>query len=465
MPVRPLDGLHKTTARVEPSTPRRGSPNQAPRHRKRWLVGFGLLIVLVVGWVQPLWAAVPVDHWSDRLTLAGLARPGVYLVLFQNPRELRPTGGFLGSFAEVELGWGFTLKKLAVETNIYLRDKLMTSQLAVDPPEPLHGFIGDQPWRMRDSNWALDFPEAAQTVSWFYEQEGGRPVDGVIGVDARLLERLLRVTGPIELESYGKIVTAESVIDDLQVAVEKEYWADPDHQSENQPKAILADLVPILLGRLVRVPTWQLKAALTAAAAEKEVMVAVRNSDLGAIFAAANWDGHVPKTTGDYLYLNEANLTSVDTRAKLEGTKSSWSIDRSATLLTTATTTGGSLHHLTYTRSHIGERVWPDGPNHSYLRLAVPSGSILKKITKNGQDILGEVRVSQEAGKTVFGVWSRLNPGESDILSYHYETPRGLDARLYLERQPGMPAYPVEIWDGTKLRWSGNLTTDQVLTD
>lgn len=456
-----LDGLSKAEKHEEKNVSSKGG--RSLRQRVRWPLVVLLLVSIIVGWVEPLWAAMPVKTLTDRLSLTSLARPGVYLVLFQNPRELRPTGGFLGSFAEIELGWGLTIKKVTIETNIYTRDKQFTSQLAVETPEPLEAFIGGEPWRMRDSNWALDFPEAAETVAWFYEQEGGRPVDGVIAIDTRLLERLLRLTGPIGLPNYDRTVTAETVVDQLQAAVEIEYWLDPSHLVENQPKSILADLVPEVLERITRVPTWHLADALVSATQEKEILFALRRADVRELFKSANWDGHVPETHGDYLYINEANLTSVNALAKEEGAKSSWSVKRTASLRTSTPTQGYLNHQLTYTRSHLGERVWPDGPNHSYLRIAVPPGSRLTKALKNGEDILGETRLSSEAGKTVFGLWSRLNPGDSDIIQLEYQSPEAASETLYLQRQPGMPAYPVELWENQELTWSGNLTQDMEL--
>ena len=442
--------------------------HKSPRRRRRWLTWAVLAILmtavsLTTLWAEPILAALPFNV-SEKVALARLAKPGVYLVLFQNERELRPTGGFLGSFAEVEIGWGGHLKAIQVETNIYRRDHAYAAKLGREAPEPMREFLGETPWALRDSNWALDFPEAAQEVSWFYSHEGGREVDGVIALDARLLERLLKLTGPITLVDYDTELTAENVVDQLMNEIEQDYWLDPTHTAENQPKTILADLAPVLIEKIRAISEPALLGEVVKAFAAKEILVYHRDPSLAAAFARANWDGHVAKTADDILYVNEANLTPVNGRAHVVGAKSSWSIERTASLTRTPVAAGGSHHTLLLTRHHRGQNVWPDGPNASYLRIAVPAGSTLLSASRNGLDITAEVRFSVEAGITVFGFWSKLNPGEREDVRLDYQTPTAATTDLLLERQPGMPAYPVKVFNDVKQIWQGSLTTDQLIS-
>lgn len=456
-----LDGLH----RPQPVPP---LVTNRPR-RRRWgrSIGISVLACLLTTtaavslWIEPILAALPMTRWHDRLTLLKALQPGVYLVLFQNPHELRPTGGFLGSFAEVELGWAGQIKSIEVETNIYQRDGRYASAVNREPPEPLRAFLGDQPWALRDSNWALDFPEAAQLVAWFYEHEGGRPVDGVIALTADVLARLLEVTGPLSLPAYQTTLTSMNVIATLQKEIERDYWADSTHQEENQPKTILADTLPLLVGRLRTAERSVLVRAVAAALNEKEIQAYLRDPALAHILAEAGWDGHVSQASSDYLYLNEANLSPVDGRARLVGAKSSASIERSLHLeRLTAPGNRAVIHTVTLLRTHRGEAVWPDGPNTSFLRLAVPSGATLLEATRNGLDITAEVRFSLEASKAVFGWWSRLDPGETETVTLRYLVPATGDTSLTLVRQPGVQPFPVELSDEGTGRWAGRLDRD-----
>lgn len=461
-----LDGVRPARSADAIANPKKAT--RPPKTHRRWwwqTLGIVLAIGLIAAsaWAQPILAALPIQPWPDRLALTSLLRPGKYLVLFQNPRELRATGGFLGSFAEVDLGWALHVNKIQVETNIYTRDTAYASSLNVDPPEPLKEFLGDQPWAMRDSNWALDFPEAAQTVSWFYQHEGGQAVDGVIAIDARLLERLLRATGPIVLPRYQTILTADNVVDQLQQEVEKNYWQDQGNVETNQPKQILADLLPALISRLKHLNPAMLADTFVQAFIHKEILVAMSNPTVAAAFEHADWAGAVQQTADDYLYINESNLTPVDGRQRIVGAKSSWSMGRTVKLDRTTAPDGSVVHQLSLHREHDGKAIWPDGPNDSFLRVAVPSGATLVKATRNGTNITSEIRQSQEAGKTVFGFWSRLQPGDKEDLTLTYQTKAFSSSKLDLQMQPGLPSLPIEAWTNGKLDWRGDLTQDYVI--
>ncbi len=463
-----LDGLRRTPIAPQPVIEQPVVPAYTPRRsRGGWwqIVGIvlGVVLISLSAWAEPILAALPSQPWPDRIAMTRLLQPGKYLVLFQNPRELRATGGFLGSFAQVDLGWGLHVKRIQVETNIYTRDASYAPSLTMEPPQPLKQFLGDQPWAMRDSNWALDFPEAAQTVSWFYEHEGGQSVDGVIAVDARLLERLLRATGSIVLPRYQTILTADNVVDQLQQEVEKDYWQTSTSVAENQPKRILADLVPVLLSRLKHLDRATLAETLTQAFTHKEVLVAMTNPKLAAAFNHADWDGSLAQTNDDYLYLNESNLTPVDGRQRLVGAKSSWSIDRNVLLSRSVQPTGKVLHTLSLHRAHVGQAIWPDGPNDSFVRVAVPAGATLVRAERDGLDMAGEVRQSVEGGKSVFGFWSRLQPSDKEDVLIMYETKPLASDKLFLQMQPGLPPLPLAVTGATGEHWQGQLDRDYTI--
>lgn len=444
---RRLDGIFES---------REYPPGRVPaRHRRRWLAGLGLLIVLVtmVVWTaQPVVAALPFSSWSERLVASRFLRPGRYFIVFQNPRELRPTGGFLGSFAVVNFGWGLRIKSLDVDTNIFKRDTRYKAELGVQAPAAIDEFTSGQPWALHNSNWALNYPEAAETMAWFYAHEGGTAVDGVIALDARILERILRLVGPLDFPEHDLYLTADNVIDTIQEEVEKNYWVREGASEENEPKSVLANLLPIVIERLRAAPLPDVIALATNALDAREIQAFVRDPALAGLLSAKQWDGHLRAgETVDFLHVNEANLSGVDTRAKLIGAKSSFSLERTNRLVRRADGT----HQLTLIRAHHGQLVWPDGPNSSYLRIAVPRGSRLISATHNGERFDSDVRLDEEAGLTTFGFWSRLAPGATDTFEIVYSAPTvGLGSLLW-QRQAGLPAPRVEIWDDGRLRFAG----------
>ena len=110
--------------------------------------------------------------------LIGQDQKRTYLVLLQNNNELRPTGGFIGSFAFLTFDKG---KFVDFEVqDVYWADGQLKGH--VEPPSELKKYLGEANWYLRDSNWDPDFPTSAVKAQWFLEKETGRVVDGEWGL-------------------------------------------------------------------------------------------------------------------------------------------------------------------------------------------------------------------------------------------------------------------------------------------
>ena len=164
-----------------------------------------------------------------------------YLIVFQNNTELRATGGFIGSYALVDFANG-KLRNIEIPPGGPY-DLQGSLQETVVSPEPLH--IVNPKWQFQDANWFPDFPTSAKKVNWFWSHAGQPTLDGVIAVNESLMEKLLTVTGPIDMPEYGKTITAENFLLETQKAVELEY-----DKTENKPKKFIGDLMPKLLEKL-----------------------------------------------------------------------------------------------------------------------------------------------------------------------------------------------------------------------
>ena len=152
--------------------------------------------------------------------LLGQEKPQKYLVLLQNNMELRPTGGFIGSFALITFDRG-RLSEIVVN-DVYTADGQLKGH--VDPPEPIRKYLGEGGWYLRDSNWDPNFSVSAEKAEWFLEKEMGEKVDGVIGVDLYFVKRLLDVTGPINLPEFNKQITKDNLYDEIQSEVEDSFF-------------------------------------------------------------------------------------------------------------------------------------------------------------------------------------------------------------------------------------------------
>lgn len=421
-----------------------------------------LIVILILWGGAQVFSALPFNSIEENLSLLKLFKPGQYLVLFQNNAELRPTGGFMGSFADIDLGLG-KISNVDFETNIYKRDKMFGYKVKLEPPEPIREFNKEDLWHMRDSNWSVDFPEAAQTIAWFYNQEGGREVDGVFAIDTTFITDILRLVGPIEMPEYNTTITADNFLSVVQYKVEIEYFQNPDNVEKNEPKSILKDMYPRILEKIKKADKKILGQIVLDNLKSKHILLYFRDGDSEKQVLEKNWGGGVVKTGGDYLAVNSANLTFSDKFAGL-GAKSSLNISENIELNTEMTGDGEVINNLEVTRTHKGDGVWPDGNNDSFVRVFVPDGAALLDAQLGNKSVLNQIRLSREAGKTVFGAWVRLKPGDSKTLTLSYKLPFKLqkldDYSLLVQKQPGTLPSGLNISLNGQQKFNGLLDGD-----
>lgn len=363
-----------------------------------------------------------------------------FLVIFQNETELRPTGGFLGSLALLDIKNG-EIKQIEIPGGgpYDLRGSLVKR---VAPPEPLR-LINDQ-WQIQDANWFPDFLESAKKIAWFYENSGGATVDGVIAITSGLIPNLLEITGPIEMPEYGKVIDKDNFYLETQLAVEVEY-----DKEENKPKKFIADLTPKILDKIIKIPSDKLinlLGAIDLGLAQKQVMFYF--ADVGAQAEAEknNWAGRIRETgeNDDYLMVVNTNIA---------GGKTDGVINEKIVHETEIADDGQIFDTVTIIRRHDGGPgdFFANQRNADYLRVYAPAGSTLleakgfmprdkadykelaadleedEDLARIENNVLVDdksgTRITNEFGKTVFGNWILVDPGQTVICKFKYRLP------------------------------------------
>jgi len=139
--------------------------------------------------------------------LLGGNQPRRYLVALQNNAEMRDQGMVL-SYAEITVDAGhFTLGRHGSVVDLRLEQP---AAIAVpNGAASAFGPIGlNQLWE--SVNATADFPWTARAMAAMYEQATGRAVDGVWTLDVPALARLLRATGPINVDGLSRPLTSAS---------------------------------------------------------------------------------------------------------------------------------------------------------------------------------------------------------------------------------------------------------------
>ncbi len=365
--------------------------------------------------------------------------PRKYLFLLQNNQEARATGGFIGTYALLDINNG-RVRKFFVD-GVFDPDGQLSQSIV--PPSPLQKVSGA--WSLHDSNWFPDFPLSAEKAISFYEKTGGPTVDGVITLTPTVIQKLLTLTGPITLDDYGVTLDADNFMALVQDQVEFRY-----DKTENKPKKILADLVPLLLDRLTAVKdvdqVKQTLSTLEESLNEKHILLYARNHDIQGFIHEAGWSGEVLAAKRDYLSVINTNINGYKTDGVVEQ-----SIQHQADIQGD----GSIIDTVTITRKHTGGHTPYDfwnRVNADYMRVYVPAGATL--LRAEGQtretveapldyqalhfatdpDVVAEekgmtvdpktgTRIYQQSGKTVFANWVYVSPGETATITYAYRLP------------------------------------------
>ncbi|MFH1457070.1 MAG: DUF4012 domain-containing protein [Patescibacteria group bacterium] len=378
------------------------------------------------------------------LEFLGADKPKRYLVVFQNSREIRPTGGFMGSFALIDVYQGNVQKIDIPGGGLY--DLKGSNQVLVAAPKPLQIF--SPAWQIWNANWFPDWPTSAKKIMWFYENNtGGSTVDGVFALNQDVVAELLALTGPIEMADYEKTLDANNFTNEVQMAVEYEY-----DKEQNRPKQIIADLAPKLLQNVIDMDSNTfLKAflVLNKSLAQEKVLFYFNNENMQKQVQSFGWAGSM-KETGDgqdYLMVIHNNIS---------GGKSEHVINNILKHKVEIADDGSLIVTVSLLRKHNGTQgeLFEQDNNVDYVRFYTPKGSkfisasgfnfnpdyLFKYATVDYENLavdktLSEIesgayideptrtRVSQEFNKTVFGNWIQVAPGQEVFTEIKYQLP------------------------------------------
>ncbi|MDD5291454.1 MAG: DUF4012 domain-containing protein [Patescibacteria group bacterium] len=378
----------------------------------------------------------------DKLgTFLGTNQDKRYLLVFQNNAEMRASGGFIGSFALVDMAGGKIKNIEAPGGGSY--DTEGGLKELVTAPGPLH--LVNPLWHFWDANWWPDWPTSAKELMWFYEKSDGPTVDGVISFTPTVLEKLLAITGPIDMTAdYGVTLTAENFWLTTQTIVE----AKPTAGEANQPKKIIGDLLDKIIGDLPsdlnKDKLIKLLALAQESLEEKHILFYFTDEELQKEIEARGWDGKIRETGKDYLSVINTNIA---------GGKSDKRIKEKINLVTEIMPNGSVINTLKIERSHEGIKNEPFAGvrNVDWLRVYVPLGSelleaqgfsqpdpiyfeepedgwakdplVYQEETTAKTDEASGTKIYGESGKTVFANWSMVDPGKTATIYLKYKLP------------------------------------------
>jgi hypothetical protein len=369
------------------------------------------------------------------LPLAGYPSRSDFLVLLQNSDEIRATGGFIGTVGKLSVDAG-NITAFSFD-DVYNIDNPASSTWKEQGPKFMTERMNMPKLFLRDANYTPDFPVSADRIMDFYVREteagtGKRPEapTGVIALTPPVFADLLRLTGPITIDSYT--FTADSYFEVLEYEVEVGFLE--KGIPRNQRKNLVSKLGNELLKRISALPAsrWtEVFAIATRALQEKQALIYSRDPGFLAKLDALGWTGRTKSSLGDYLWVVDTNLVSLKTDGVMEK-KIEYALDAKDLSNVTASVT------LRYTNHANEHKDYKYSAYRDYVRVYAPEGSefisadgaMLDDPSKTGGVQPGRVDAVKELGKTSFGAFWVVAPGETRTLTIRYKLPPSVGEQI-----------------------------------
>lgn len=356
-----------------------------------------------------------------------------YMILFQNDKELRATGGFWTYFATFRIDNALLTSDFTSYNSYYLDDVLQV----IDPyttfpvvPAAYNNHLKVERMFARDANVSPDLPTSVDQFMYFWNLAQPlspgefKTVDGVIVINTTVLEELMEITGPVTVN--GVTYTKDTVV------LELEKLASLTLREQVNRKKVLGDLMQAML-----INVFESESNLWPTLVDKgfdfvkrkHVAAVLFNPDAQALMEKHNFSGRiVDPIEGDYAFVVQTNLG---------GDKTNWFVDKVVThTLAKEDTKWVRTVNVKYTYKEPGPEFAPFVKRfRDWVRVYTPLGSELIEVT-GSEDVSGK---GEERNKTYFHGFITLGPGETKELTFKYYLPSGVikngEYNLYIQKQ------------------------------
>jgi hypothetical protein len=351
-------------------------------------------------------------------TLYGPPGAARYFLAFQNPAELRGTGGLIGQYGVLESSRGGPrLTEVASYTALDARTRGRV-RLPAEVARRYRRFAVDRTWSA--VNIPPDLPTVGRIVVDLYQRATGSRLDGMIAVDPLAVAEILRVSGPITVE--GLRLTAGNVAPVTLVGAYVRYAADNRARRAFLEKTARATFTAFR-GALAARPDALVR-ALALAARGRHLQVYSRDAAVErAIEDLGIGGGTAAPATGDYLMPVAINTG---------GNKLDAFLRRTLRYRVTLEPDGGARANASITlRNGAPARGLPRyiagpydkrfraGDNSQFQMLYVAGGYGFSRATRDGRRVGAEPQA--ELGGLAISQQVVVPPGRSVTLAYDLE--------------------------------------------
>lgn len=348
--------------------------------------------------------------YIDSVLAAGTEKK--YLLLFANNMEIRPGGGFLGSFGILKIK-DYTITDIEVH-DVYDADGQLTAH--IEPPMPIRKYLGIVHGFLRDSNFSPDFPEDYETAKMYLEKEINLTgFSGSMLITTTAIEHILEAFGDIYIPDFNEYINKKNFYIKTQVHTEKDFFP-----GSIQKKSFLNALSQQLIINLETASPKTLASALKKSLDEKQLLIYSDEKAIQDVIDTFYWSGRMiePRCISesqkncviDYIFPYDANVGA---------NKVNFFITRSMYLKTKIAADGQiqEVFSIQFQNQSPAE-VFPGGTYKNYFQIMLPLESRVQRITKDG--ILVEEYEEKNTEFKNIGFYLEVPPKKTSEIKIEY---------------------------------------------
>ncbi len=377
----------------------------------------------------------------------GQEKKKTYLVLIQNPLELRPSGGFLESFALVTVDKGRVL-------DIQVQDVIQADNVLkgkIEPPVDLKAQLGESQWFFRDSNWSTQFPLVAQQAEWFIQKELGRSVDGTIAINAYTLQDFLKIIGPVTLAGQQQeVVSADNILERLFTKSES-LFRGPTSSTKSFLSSV-SEQVFVSMQKLALNKAEAVGVAVFNGLERGHIVMSLRDKEEQQTLSLLGITGAVMTPPCPQAFAD--NSCVVDTLYQVDANvgvnRANYALTRYFEHRVVLSQNVAAHTYIVHYANTSASTAWPSGSYRNYIRLVLPDFSQVNSVVVDKKPLSSSLIAQHiQYGKREVGFQIEVPVGKSVEVQVNYVTtflqPKKFSYALFTQKQAGTMDDPISL--------------------
>ncbi len=335
-----------------------------------------------------------------------------YILFFYNNMEIRPGGGFIGSFAHVSFD-RYSLKEFRIY-DVYDADGQLTAH--IEPPKAIRLHLGQPHWFLRDSNFSPDFEQNVKTAEYFLDKELqlGK-FDGSIGITTTAMTYVLEAFGDVYVPDFDETINKDNFYLKTQAQTEKDFFP-----GSKQKKNYLSSIGKMLFLKLDQASPSLLAKNLRRSFDEKHVVMFMKDKPFQEDIEKLHWSGQTiyPQCATDEETCLINHIFPVD--ANLGVNKANYFVSKFMHLISRFQRDGSLKNELTISfNNSSAANQFPGGKYTNYFQLYLPNDAVIDSIDVDGT-IIEDYDETQSGFFKIIGTLIEVQPSSSSYVNVSY---------------------------------------------